>query len=68
MKAELPLDPVVIPRDAISALEPFDLAACLPQTAFLFAGRVTMAEGGHLRTYLSRELGRPRLPPCRQTC
>jgi nicotinamidase-related amidase len=32
---------VVIPRDAVSALDPFDLEASLRQTAFLFAGRVT---------------------------
>ena len=37
--------PVVIPRDAISALEPFDLEASLRQTAFVFAGRVTTAGG-----------------------
>jgi nicotinamidase-related amidase len=36
---------VVIPRDAVSALEPFDLAASLRQTAFLFAGRVTTVGG-----------------------
>ena len=36
---------VVIPRDAISALEPFDLEAFLRQTVFVFAGRVTTAEG-----------------------
>lgn len=36
---------VVIPRDAISALEPFDLEASLRQTAFVFAGRVTTAGG-----------------------
>jgi nicotinamidase-related amidase len=36
---------VVIPRDAISALEPFDLEASLRQTAFVFAGRVTTADG-----------------------
>ena len=36
---------VVIPRDAISALEPFDLESSLRQTAFLFAGRVTTAAG-----------------------
>lgn len=36
---------VVIPRNAISALEPFDLEASLRQTAFLFAGQVTTAEG-----------------------
>jgi nicotinamidase-related amidase len=39
---------VVIPRDAVSALEPFDLESSLRQTAFLFAGRVTTAAG--LRT------------------
>ena len=39
---------VVIPRDAISALEPFDLEASLRQTAFVFAGRVTTAEGVRL--------------------
>jgi nicotinamidase-related amidase len=32
---------VVIPRDAISALEPFDLEASLRQTAFVFSGRLT---------------------------
>jgi nicotinamidase-related amidase len=36
---------VVIPRDATSALEPFDLESSLRQTAFLFAGRVTTAAG-----------------------
>jgi nicotinamidase-related amidase len=36
---------VVIPQDAISALEPFDLEASLRQTAFVFAGRVTTAGG-----------------------
>ena len=34
---------VVIPRDAVSALEPFDMAASLRQTAGLFSGRVTTA-------------------------
>jgi nicotinamidase-related amidase len=32
---------VVIPRDAISALDPFDLESSLRQTAFLFAGYIT---------------------------
>jgi hypothetical protein len=32
---------VVIPRDAISALDPFDLVSPLRQTVFLFASRVT---------------------------
>jgi nicotinamidase-related amidase len=36
---------VVIPRDAISALDPFDLAASLRQTTALLAGRVTTAGG-----------------------
>jgi nicotinamidase-related amidase len=36
---------VVIPRDAVSALEPFDMESSLRQTAFLFAGRVTTAAG-----------------------
>lgn len=36
---------VVIPRDAVSALDPFDLEASLRQTAFLFAGKVTTAAG-----------------------
>jgi nicotinamidase-related amidase len=36
---------VVIPRDAISALDPFDLASSLRQTTALLAGRVTTAGG-----------------------
>ena len=36
---------VVIPRDAISSLEPFDLEASLRQTAFVLAGRLTEANG-----------------------
>jgi nicotinamidase-related amidase len=39
---------VVIPRDAISALEPFDLEASLRQTAFVFSGCLTTADA--LRT------------------
>ena len=35
---------VVIPRDATSALNPFDLEASLRQTSFLFAGRITQSE------------------------
>jgi nicotinamidase-related amidase len=35
---------VVIPRDAVSALEPFDLEASLRQTAFVFSGRLTTAD------------------------
>ena len=34
---------VVIPRDAISALDPFDLESSLRQTAFVLAGRITTA-------------------------
>lgn len=40
---------VVIPRDAVSALDPFDLAASLRQTTALFAGRVTTVDGLALR-------------------
>lgn len=36
---------VVIPRDAVSALDPFDLESSLRQTAFLFSGKVTTAAG-----------------------
>jgi nicotinamidase-related amidase len=36
---------VVIPRDATSALEPFDLESSLRQMAFVFAGRITTAAG-----------------------
>jgi nicotinamidase-related amidase len=36
---------VVIPRDAISALEPFDLEASLRQTVFACAGQLTTADG-----------------------
>jgi nicotinamidase-related amidase len=32
---------VIVPRDAVSAITPFDLEASLRQTASLFAGRVT---------------------------
>ncbi|TCJ20023.1 cysteine hydrolase [Rubrobacter taiwanensis] len=35
---------VVIPRDATSALDPFDLEASLRQTAFLFTGDITESE------------------------
>jgi nicotinamidase-related amidase len=34
---------VMIPRDAISALDPFDRESSLRRTDFLFAGRVTTA-------------------------
>ena len=36
---------IVIPHDAISALEPFDLESSLRQTAFVFGGRITTAAG-----------------------
>ena len=39
---------VIIPRDGISALDPFDLESSLRQTAFVFAGRVTTAAGVHV--------------------
>lgn len=35
---------VVIPRDAVSALNEFDLEASLRQTHFLFAGRITTSK------------------------
>ena len=41
---------VVIPRDAISALDPFDLESSLRQTVFVFAGRVTTAAGVRVRS------------------
>lgn len=40
---------VVIPKDAVSALDEFDLEASLRQTTFLFSGTVTTTEGIHLR-------------------
>jgi nicotinamidase-related amidase len=39
---------VVIPRDAISALEPFDLEASLRQTVFVCAGQLTTTDGVHV--------------------
>jgi nicotinamidase-related amidase len=39
---------VVIPRDAVSALEPFDLESSLRQTAFVFAGSITTTAGIHV--------------------
>jgi nicotinamidase-related amidase len=36
---------VVIPRDAIPALDPFDLESALRQTVFAFAGRLTTVNG-----------------------
>jgi nicotinamidase-related amidase len=36
---------VVIPRDAISALEPFDLETSLRQAVFVCAGKLTTADG-----------------------
>jgi nicotinamidase-related amidase len=35
---------VVVPRDATSALDPFDLEASLRQTSFLFAGKIAESE------------------------
>jgi nicotinamidase-related amidase len=39
---------VVIPKDATSALDPFDLEFSLRQTAFLFGGRITTADAVRL--------------------
>jgi nicotinamidase-related amidase len=36
---------VIVVKDAVSALEQFDMEASLRQTAFLFAGRITTAAG-----------------------
>jgi nicotinamidase-related amidase len=44
---------VVIPRDAISALESFDLQASLRQTTFVFAGQLTTAQGVRVRDDVS---------------
>src|ERR687893_2039113 len=49
---------VVVPRDATSALTPFDLESSLRQTAFLFGGRIATAdavrlEGGDPEAYRS---------------
>ncbi len=41
---------VVVPKDAISALEPFDLESSLRQTAFLFNGRITTSEAIEARS------------------
>jgi nicotinamidase-related amidase len=35
---------VIVPRDATSALDPFDLEASLRQTSYLFAGKITSSE------------------------
>src|SRR4028118_524301 len=39
---------VVVPRDATSALDPFDLESSLRQTAFLFNGTITTADAVRL--------------------
>ena len=39
---------VVVPKDATSALDPFDLEASLRQTAFLFNGAITTSGALHL--------------------
>lgn len=41
---------VVVVVDGVSALHPFDLASALRQTAFLFAGILTKADGIRFRT------------------
>jgi hypothetical protein len=48
---------VIIPKDATSALSPFDLESSLRQTAFLFAGRITQSgniEVEHTDVYQSK--------------
>ena len=39
---------VVVPKDATSALDPFDLESSLRQTAFLFNGKITTADAVRL--------------------
>lgn len=46
---------VVIPRDTISSLEPFDLEASLRQTAFVLAGRLTEADRVRALGYEARK-------------
>ena len=55
---------IVIPRDAISALDPFDLESSLRQTALLFAGRITTAAGltAGPRGEVCRPRGNPKWP------
>ena len=38
---------VVVPKDATSALDPFDLESSLRQTAFLFNGEITTSDAVH---------------------
>jgi len=45
---------VVIPKDATSALDPFDLEASLRQTSFLFAGRIT--DSGNIKATVQSTL------------
>ena len=54
---------LVIPRDAISALDPFDLEASLRQTAFVLTGRITTAAALIFgpRREVSRPTGNPEL-------
>lgn len=40
---------IIIPRDAVSALDPFDLESSLRQTVFLFAGTITTSSGVQTR-------------------
>ena len=72
LQADVRIDPartalrryeVVIPRDAISALDPFDLESSLRQTAFVFAGRITTAAALIFgpRREVSRPTGNPEL-------
>ncbi len=49
---------VIIPRDAVSALDPFDLESSLRQTAFLFAGKVTTSDALHAGELVSGDAGR----------
>jgi nicotinamidase-related amidase len=46
---------VVVPRDATTALDPFDLEASLRQTSFLFAGKIT--ESKSIKTVSQEDRG-----------
>ena len=47
---------VIVPRDATSALDPFDLESSLRQTAFLFAGTITEGDAIEVKKTKSRSI------------
>ena len=52
---------VILPRDATSALDPFDLESSLRQTAFLFAGKITGSAGIKVEKTKSRSVYRSKI-------